>query len=55
VDQTADHRRDPLAGADRGAVADVPAPHIWLHVLPYGEVKLNMRARLALGKNLPSP
>ena len=28
-------------------------PLIWLHVLPYGEVKLNMRTRLALGKNFP--
>ena len=30
-------------------------PLIWLHVLPYGEVKLNMRARLALGRgNTPT-
>jgi hypothetical protein len=30
-------------------------PLIWLHVLPYGEVKLNMRARLALGRgNIPT-
>ena len=25
-------------------------PLIWLHVLPYGEVRLNMRARLPLGR-----
>jgi hypothetical protein len=25
-------------------------PLIWLHVLPYGEVRLNMRVRLALGR-----
>ena len=30
-------------------------PLIWLHFLPYGEVKLNMRARLALGRgNIPT-
>jgi TnpA family transposase len=28
-------------------------PLVWLHVLPYGEVKLNMRTRLALGKSFP--
>jgi hypothetical protein len=28
-------------------------PLIWLHVLPYGEVKLNMGTRLVLGKGVP--
>jgi hypothetical protein len=28
-------------------------PLFWLHVLPYGEVKLNMGTRLALGNGTP--
>lgn len=27
-------------------------PLIWLHVLPYGEVRLNMRTRLPLGRGI---
>ena len=40
---------DILTNEDRRGLT----PLIWLHVLPYGEVKLNMRTRLALGKGFP--
>lgn len=43
----------PIDRADAAAAGRGLTPLIWLHVLPYGEVKLNMRTRLALGKSFP--
>jgi hypothetical protein len=39
------HRSQTLTPEDRRALT----PLFWTHVLPYGEVKLNMSSRLALG------
>lgn len=30
-------------------------PLFWSHILPYGEVRLNMARRLALGSPTPAP
>jgi hypothetical protein len=41
------------AGADTDEDRRALTPLIWLHVLLYGEVKLNMKTRFDLGKAIP--